>query len=148
MKTRTITDPTYTIYKKGGNVEKAMPAIGNGEVRQMLMQMAEARKDPDAGLGIELLQNIKKLRDEIDPEEKDLNKFLDKLSDEQLKRLLLKDGGKVIDFLKFAKSKEPRVKKIDLASQFTPGKTLASLTDSERDLVNDLLRRTLKNIKD
>ena len=110
--------------------------------------MAEARKDPDAGLGIELLQNLKKLRDEIDPEEKDLNKFLDKLSDEQLKRLLLKDGGKVIDFLKYAKSKEPSIKKIDLASQFTPGKTLASLTDSERDLVNDLLRRTLKNIKD
>ena len=40
MKIRTIKDPTYTVYKNGGKVEKAMPAIGNGEVRQMLMQMA------------------------------------------------------------------------------------------------------------
>ena len=43
---------------------------------------------------------------------------------------------------KKGKSKEPEVKKLDLASQFTPGKTLASLTEAERDAVNMLLKLT------
>ena len=93
---------------------------------------------------MELIQEIKRLRDELDPDEKDLNKFLDKLTDEDLKRIKLKDGSKVIDFRAYAKSREPKsIKKLDLASQFTPQKTLASLSSSERDLVNKLLRMTL-----
>ena len=35
------------------------------------------------------------------------------------------------------------LKKIDLASYFTPGKTLSSLTEAERDVVNQLLRMSL-----
>ncbi len=35
------------------------------------------------------------------------------------------------------------MKEIDLASLFTPGKTLASLTDEERKAVNNLLKLTL-----
>ena len=63
---------------------------------------------------------------------------------EMIIRLSLKDGGEVIDLSKYRKMKEPvEVKKIDLASLFTPGKTLASLTSKEKDVVNQLLRMTL-----
>tara|TARA_R110002050_G_scaffold45655_1_gene107906 strand:+ start:28 stop:420 length:393 start_codon:yes stop_codon:yes gene_type:complete len=63
---------------------------------------------------------------------------------EMIIRLSLKDGGEVIDLSKYRKMKEPvEVKKIDLASLFTPGKTLSSLTSKEKDVVNQLLRMTL-----
>ena len=39
------------------------------------------------------------------------------------------------------KSKEkPKIKEIDLAGMFTPGKTLSSLTEAEREAVNNLLK--------
>lgn len=60
-----------------------------------------------------------------------------------IRRVQMSSGGKIIDFAKFRKSKDPKVKEIDLASLFTPGKTLASLTESERDQVNLLLKLTL-----
>ena len=60
-----------------------------------------------------------------------------------IRRVQMSSGGKIIDFAKFRKSKDPKVKEIDLASLFTPGKTLASLSPEERDQVNMLLKLTL-----
>jgi len=62
---------------------------------------------------------------------------------EKIIRIPMESGGKVLDFAKFRKGKDPKIKEIDLASLFTPGKTLASLTESEREAVNNLLRLTL-----
>jgi hypothetical protein len=55
------------------------------------------------------------------------------------------EGGGSAKIIKFSDYKDPakKVKDIDLASLFTPGKTLASLTDSEREQVNLLLKLTL-----
>jgi hypothetical protein len=55
-------------------------------------------------------------------------------------RARLEGGGKVI---KFSDYKKPRIKELDLASYFKAGMAVANLTPDERDLVNDLLRRTL-----
>ena len=58
-------------------------------------------------------------------------------------------GGKVIDFASYAKMKSPKVKELNLSALFEDqAKTISSLTDAERDAVNDLLRRTFSNIKD
>jgi len=59
-----------------------------------------------------------------------------------IRTIKLGSGGKVI---KFSDYKDPikKVKEIDLAGLFTPGKTLESLTSDERDVVNKLLRMTL-----
>ena len=54
----------------------------------------------------------------------------------------MESGGKIIDFAKYAKEKDPKIKKISLASLFTPGKALSELTEAERDTVNNLLRMT------
>ena len=128
------------------NIEKAMPAIGNGEARAALIKLASKESDPDSGIGLELLQNIKRLRDEIDPDEKDLNKFLDKLSEEQLKRLLLSGGGKVIDFRKYSKSKEPTVKKLNLSQGDFNRAVIDVKTDSDKELIKKLLRMSGINV--
>jgi len=128
------------------NIEKAMPAIGNGEARDALIRLASKEKDPDSGIGLELLQNIKSLRDEIDPEETDLNKFLDKLSEEQLKRLLLSGGGKVIDFRKYSKSKEPTVKKLNLSQGDFNRAVIDVKTEADKDMIKKLLRMSGINV--
>ena len=69
--------------------------------------------------------------------------FLDWLKskdDDYFKRITLAGGGKVI---KFSDYKKPKIKKINLSSLFEHAKTIASLTDAEREVVNDLLRKTL-----
>ena len=91
------------------------------------------------------------LEEKFEKEKKPGENFLDfiKRTDPQdLKRINLKDGSNVVDFRKYSKSKEPEVKKLDLASQFTPGKTLASLTEAERDAVNMLLKLTFGKSND
>ena len=54
------------------------------------------------------------------------------------------EGGGSAKIIKFSDYKDPakKVKDIDLASLFTPGKTLASLTDAERNTVSQLLKLT------
>lgn len=126
------------------NVDRKLEARGDNSETKKIMQIAEKMSgDPDSGFEIQLLQGAKELFDKYGKPGETLDEFIDRIDPEILKRINLKDGSKVIDFLKYAKSREPEVKKIDLASRFTPGKTLASLTESERDLVNKLLRMTL-----
>ena len=132
-----IKDPTYNIYKRGGNVERK----GDEITKDDLKKLADAKKDPDSGLGLELIQNLKQLRDELDPDEKDLNKFLDKLSEEQLKRLLLSGGGRVIELSKYRKSKDPKIKKINI-SQGDLEKTVAGLSDNDKLVIKELLRKS------
>ena len=132
-----IKDPTYDTYKFGGNVERK----GDEITKEDLKKLADAKKDPDSGLGLELIQNLKQLRDELDPDEKDLNKFLDKLSEEQLKRLLLSGGGRVIELSKYRKSKDPKIKKINI-SQGDLEKTVAGLSDNDKLLIKELLRKS------
>lgn len=65
---------------------------------------------------------------------------------ESLRRLSLDSGGKVIDFSKYKKDDDwykSKVRKLDLGSIFGPDRTLASLSDSEKEVVQKLLRMTL-----
>ena len=73
--------------------------------------------------------------------------FLKSKDDLYFKRIELKEGGKVYFLSDYMKLKEPRVKEINLASLFDHAKTISSLTDAEREVVNDLLRRSLKGDK-
>ena len=127
------------------NVEKKLPATGDGKQKDELIRLAS----------------------ESAAEEKRLSDFMDMMYDEALKKYLknnpdkreddfqieimripMESGGKVIDFAKFRKSKDPKIKELDLASLFTPDKTLSSLTEKERDAVNNLLKLTLGSKND
>ena len=69
--------------------------------------------------------------------------FLKSKDDDYFKRIKLGDGGKIISLSEYRKSKEPKIKKINLSSLFDHARTIASLTEAEREMVNDLLRRSL-----
>ena len=70
--------------------------------------------------------------------------WLKSKDDDYFKRIELKDGGKVILFSDYFKTKEPsKVKQINLADYFDLGKTVSSLTDAEKEVVNNLLRMSL-----
>ena len=58
-----------------------------------------------------------------------------------IRRLNLKAGGTVI---KLSDYRDPasKIRKLDLASHFTPGKTLDSLSEKEKDALNVLLKLT------
>ena len=105
------------------------------------------------------LENL--MASETAAEEKGLSEFMDMKYEEALREFLknnpdksekdfqdaiiripMNSGGKVIDFAKYAKVEDSKVKELDLASLFTPGKTLSSLSKSERAAVNDLLKLT------
>ena len=59
-------------------------------------------------------------------------------------RASLSGGGKVIKFPSdLAKSKEPKIKRIQLSDYFDLGRRLSSLNESERDTLKWLLNKTL-----
>ena len=126
---------------KNNNVEKELPGKGDLSEKEKLIKLAS----------------------ETAPEEKELSEFGDMKYQEVLDRFKKNNPGATEeDFLKaiiriplgsggsakiikFSDYKDPakKVKEIDLASLFTPGKTLASLTTDEREKVNMLLKLTL-----
>lgn len=111
----------------------------------------EARDDISLAKDIQdiefdVLQNLADtIREDFEKERKEGQTFMDWLNskpDEYFKRIELSDGGKVVDFLKRRKSKTLKPKQIDLTSLFTPSKTLASLNEHDREVVNRLLKLT------
>ena len=88
---------------------------------------------------------IEQIKEDFEKQDKYKNflDFLKSKDDDYFKTIKLKDGGKVIQFSDYFKSKEPKIKELDLASHFKFGKTIASLTDAEREVVNNLLKMSL-----
>ena len=136
---KVIKDPTFNVYSKGGNVENLNKPID----KEKLADLEKMEFDVEQNI-------IDALKDEFN-KQKEYKNFLDFLKSkdkEFFKRIELKDGSRVISLSDYRKSKEPvKVKEINLASLFDHTKTIASLTDAEREVVNDLLRRSLKGDK-
>ena len=129
------------------SVEKIMPGGGketpNLDMEKYIKLAADDEKiksDVENEI-IEIL--LDKYNNQKEPGES-FNDWLKRTPKEELVRINLKDGSKVVSISDYLKQKEPvKIKQLDLASQFTPGKTLASLTPSERETVNMLLKLTL-----
>jgi hypothetical protein len=134
-----------TKYKNTkNNTDKIMPGSGDLSEKEKLISLAMSETaaeeqelsdlmDMKYGLALE-----KYLKNNPGKTEKDFK--------DMVIRIPLEGGGSA-KIIKFSDYKDPakKVKDIDLASLFTPGKTLASLTKDERDAVNNLLRMTLGN---
>ena len=124
------------------NIEKVLPA--NGDLSEIDKLNLLASEDAAAEQSMSDFMDMKY--------EIALEKFLENNPDKTeedfmnaIRRIPMETGGKVIDFAKYAKADDSKIRELDLASLFTPGKTLASLTKDERDAVNNLLRMTLGN---
>ena len=55
MKKQIIKDPTYNIYSKGGNVEKAIPGRGDGSAKKQLADLE--KKEFEEGMLKRKLEN-------------------------------------------------------------------------------------------
>ena len=127
------------------NIEKIMSSGGPNETpldMQQFIQLAD-KETIEFDVMQDLADTIKR---DFEKEKQPGESFIDWLQSkptDYFKRIELSGGGKVINFADYAKAKDSKVKEIDLASYFTPGKTLASLTEAEREVVNNLLRMSL-----
>jgi len=126
-------------YKKTTiNVDKQMPSKGDLSEKDILLKLASETAAEEQGMS-----DFMDMKYEIA-----LDKFLknnpDKTEDDfiEILRIPMESGGKVIDFAKYTKGKNPKIKEISLSSLFAPGKTLSELTTAERDVVNKLLKLT------
>ena len=144
---KTIKDPTFNIYRRGGSVEKAMESKGDGKAKKELMQLAKDEKDILFDVESEITDI---LLDNYNKEKKPGQSFLDWLGTKDREYLIkiplgLASGGKVISISEYLKQKEkPRIKKLNLDS-VSPGKALTELTEAEREVVRNLLRMTFKD---
>jgi len=122
------------------NIDKKLEAIGNNEETKRLADLEKIEFD--------VMQNLAdKIKEDFERETKDKPRsFMDWLKSkptEYFKRIELKEGGKVIDIRSYSKLKEPKIKELDLASYFDFGRTVSSLTDAEKEVVNQMLRMSL-----
>ena len=148
MAKRMIKDPYFEMYSKGGNVSKRLQGKGDLSEKAELLKLADAEQER-FDFEMDLIQTLREKFNEERKENETFSDWLKSKPDDYLRRISLDKGGKVINFADYAKMKEPKIKKLDLASLFADhAKTMASLTPQERDSVNDLLRRTLKNMKE
>ena len=125
------------------SIEKEMPGKGDLSEKEQLMKLVDAEK-----IEFDVMQNlIDTIQEDFEKERQPGESLIDWLKTkptEYFKRIELKDGGNVFFINDYLKSKEkPKIKQIDLASMFTPNKTLSSLTEAEREAVNNLLKLTL-----
>ena len=119
-------------------IDKALNARGDlSEIKKLDLLASENLKDE------KFMSDFMDMKYE-EARDKFLQNNPDKTEDDFIKllRVPMESGGRVIDFAKYAKIKDPKIKKISLASLFTPGKALSELTESERDVVNNLLKMT------
>ena len=138
----TIKDPTFDVYKDGGNVERRGKEIKKDDLKQL-----QAKDDVDLIFDIESGISDRIVRD-FYKERKPGQSITDWMDTKPREYFLnlpleLKDGGNVIllsDYLK--QKRKPPIKKINLDS-VAPGRTLDSLTEAEREVVNKLLRMSL-----
>ena len=125
------------------NIDKKSLGRGDGSTAKELKQLASEGIDERE---IELLQKIKYeealdkyLQNNPGKTERDFDMELLQLSNR------LADGGKVIDIRKYMRSKEPKGVKISLSDVFDTGRTVESLSPTERDSLRYLLAFIYKN---
>ena len=129
---------------KINNVEKKMSG-GGPETRKLDMSEFIRLADADkikADVENEIIQLLnEKFREQRKPGES-FSDWLNRTPREELLKLELSGGGKVISISDYLKQREePKIKKIDLA-QGDFNKTVAGLSDSDKALIKDLLRKS------
>ena len=127
-------------------IDKPLTSGGENTGRldmDQFVQIADAEKIEADALN-ELFEAIQeKFKNERKPGEP-FDSWLNRTPREELVKISLAGGGRVIDLAQYRKSKEPaQVKKINLSDYFDMGRSVASLNDSERETLKWLLNKTL-----
>ena len=138
---RTIKDPTFNIYRDGGNVENKAKATDKKDLIKLAKDEADIIFDLEADI-------ISTLQKDFEKEKKKGQTFTDWLKSKPKSYirsipLQMAGGGKVIMLSDYLKQKQkPRIKKINLDA-VAPGKAISQLTDAEKEVVRTLLRLSM-----
>ena len=120
------------------NIEKSMPARDG-------VSLAKDIKDIEFDLLKDLADTIKEDFENSKEKGESLNEWLDRQPDEYFKRLQLSNGG-VVDLAKYRKSKEPKIKKLNLAQGDYDRAVVDVQSQSDRDLIKKLLKMSGINV--
>ncbi|WP_440697375.1 hypothetical protein [Candidatus Pelagibacter sp. HIMB1709] len=120
------------------NIEKSMPARDG-------VSLAKDIKDIEFDVLENLTDKIKGDFENDKKEGEDIFQWLERQPDEYFKRLKLSNGG-VVDLAKYRKSKEPKIKKLNLAQGDYDRAVVDVQSQSDRDLIKKLLKMSGINI--
>ncbi|WP_440682145.1 hypothetical protein [Candidatus Pelagibacter sp. HIMB1710] len=120
------------------NIEKSMPARDG-------VSLAKDIKDIEFDLLKDLADTIKEDFENSKEKGESLDEWLDRQPDEYFKRLKLSNGG-VVDLAKYRKSKEPKIKKLNLAQGDYDRAVVDVQSQSDRDLIKKLLKMSGINV--
>ena len=133
------------------STDKRMEARGNLEEKAKLLKLADDVKRQRIAKDIEDIKfdvktdlegDILELYDKMKLPGETVPEFLERVPIDKLLRIELSDGGKVIPLSQYMKIKEkPKIKKIDLA-QGDYSKLVSDLTDNDKLLIKELLRKS------
>ena len=122
------------------NVESTKNILTKTELKQLAQKDKEVLEFDALS---DVLQTLKTIH-EAEAPDVPFRAWLNSKDDDYFKRLEYAGGGKVIQFpVDLTKYREPKYKKINISAGFGKDKTVASLTDDERDVVERLLRMSL-----
>ena len=120
------------------NIEKSMPARDG-------VSLAKDIKDIEFDLLKNLADTIKEDFENSKEKGESLDEWLDRQPDEYFKRLKLSNGG-VVDLAKYRKSKEPKIKKLNLSQGDYDRAVIDVQSQSDRDLIKQLLQMSGINV--
>ena len=126
------------------NIDKRLDPIGDGSEAKELKRLAE--KDSDV-LEFDALNDVLdtlKTMHESEAPDVPFRAWMNSKDDDFFKRLKYSGGGRILKFpTDLTKYREPKYKKINISAGFGKDKTIASLTEDERNVVERLLRMSL-----
>ena len=127
------------------NIDKPLSS-GGPEMAPLDMQQFIKLADAEKFEADSLSEIIETLREKFDEEKKpgeSFDSWLKRTPREDIIKISLKDGGKVVDLARYRKSKPPKVKPIiSLSDIFDLNRTVSSLSPSERETLNWVLSQT------
>ena len=123
------------------NIDKILESKGDLKETKRLADLENEMFDVEQNLA----DTLKELFEKEKKPGQSLIDWMKSKPTDYFKRIKLSGGGKVINFADYAKGKDAdsKVRKLDIASHFKFGKTVSSLTDAEKEVVNNLLRMSL-----
>ena len=125
------------------NIDKKLEPIGDNEETKRLADLEKIEFDVMQNLADTIKEDFIRER----KEGQSFTNWLQSKPDDYFITLELSDGGKVVDIRQYFKTKDPKIKKINLADHFKLNQTVADLSDSDVELVNRLLQMTLNKDK-
>jgi len=123
---------------KSTNIERKGKEIKKDE----LIQLSKDEADINFDLELEIIEQLQNKHKEFGRPGETIIDFIKRIDINELIKLELSGGGKVISITDYLKHKErPRIKRLNLDS-VAPNKAISNLTEAELAVVRDLLRRS------